>query len=67
MGFKENYHGGRHSLIEAEDGYDVFLTIDVNIQSITERHLSQAVRNNQADSRSCHHHGSFNRKYSING
>lgn len=35
--------------IEAENGYDVYLTIDVNIQSIAEKYLSQAVVDNNAD------------------
>lgn len=40
--------------IEAENGSNVYLTIDVNVQSITEKYLSQAVDDNNADSRSCY-------------
>lgn len=36
--------------IAAENGYDINLTIDVNIQSIVERHLAEAVDSNQCDS-----------------
>lgn len=34
--------------IEAENGSDVYLTIDVNIQSIVEKYLSQAVEKNRS-------------------
>ncbi len=34
--------------IEAENGSDIYLTIDVNIQSIVEKYLSQAVQKNRA-------------------
>jgi len=39
----------RHVYIEAQDGYDVYLTIDANIQAISERHLSRAIRDSRAD------------------
>ena len=39
--------------IEAENGSDVYLTIDVNIQSIVEKYLSQAVEKNKSVSGSC--------------
>lgn len=38
--------------IEAKNGNNVYLTIDVKVQSITEKYLSQAVDDNNADSRS---------------
>lgn len=37
------------SYIEPKDGSDVYLTIDINIQSIVEKYLSQAVIDNVAD------------------
>src|SRR5699024_10609448 len=37
------------SYIAAQDGSNVYLTIDVNIQSIAEKYLSQAVVDNVAD------------------
>ena len=40
----------RQSYIEVQDGYDVYLTLDINIQSISERHLARAVRDNRATS-----------------
>ena len=39
----------QQSYIEAENGNDIYLTIDVNIQSIAEKYLSQAVVDNIAD------------------
>lgn len=39
----------QQTYIEAEDGNDVYLTIDVNIQSTVEKYLSQAVEDNEAD------------------
>ncbi len=36
------------SFIEAENGYDLALTIDVNIQSIVETHLKEGVENTKA-------------------
>ena len=36
--------------VEVEDGSDLYLTIDVNIQSIIERYLEEAVVENQAES-----------------
>ena len=35
--------------VEVQNGSDVSLTIDVNIQSIAEKYLSQAVEDNKAD------------------
>lgn len=37
------------SYIEPKNGNNVYLTIDVNTQSVTEKYLSQAVIDNQAD------------------
>lgn len=37
------------SYIEAKNGSNVYLTLDVNIQSIAEKYLSQAVIDNKAD------------------
>lgn len=39
----------QQTYIEAQNGSDVTLTIDVNIQSIAEKYLSQAVNDNNAD------------------
>jgi len=39
----------QQSYIDAKDGSNVYLTIDVNIQSIVEKYLSQAVINNISD------------------
>lgn len=39
--------------IEAENGNDVKLTIDVNIQTIAEKHLSKAVNDNNATRGNC--------------
>lgn len=36
--------------IAAENGYDINLTIDVNIQNIVEKHLAEAVENYECDS-----------------
>lgn len=36
----------QESFIEAENGYNLTLTLDVNIQSIVEKHLKQAVESN---------------------
>lgn len=38
------------SYYAAENGYDVYLTLDVNIQSIVERHLADAVNEYDCDS-----------------
>lgn len=35
------------SFIEAENGYNLTLTLDVNIQSVVEKHLKQAVETNE--------------------
>lgn len=40
---------GQKSYVAAQNGNDVTLTIDVNIQSIAEKYLSQAVNDNKAD------------------
>ena len=40
---------GQKSYVAAKNGNDVTLTIDVNIQSIAEKYLSQAVTDNKAD------------------
>ncbi len=39
----------QQSYVEAKDGNSVYLTLDVNIQSIVEKYLSQAVLDNLAD------------------
>lgn len=39
----------QQTYVEAQNGSDVTLTIDVNIQSIAEKYLSQAVEENKAD------------------
>ena len=39
----------QQSYVDAQNGSDVYLTIDVNIQSIAEKYLSQAVVDNIAD------------------
>ena len=38
--------------VEAEDGSDVYLTLDVNIQNIVEKYISKAVKNKQCESAS---------------
>lgn len=38
--------------VEAEDGSDVYLTIDVNIQSVVEKYISKSVEDNQCESAS---------------
>ena len=40
---------GEQTYVEVQNGNDVTLTIDVNIQSIVEKYLSQAVTENKAD------------------
>ena len=40
----------RLAYIGAQDGHDVYLTIDINIQRISEQRLSRAVRESHADS-----------------
>ena len=35
--------------VEAQDGSDVYLTIDVNIQSVVEKYIAQAVEDNQCE------------------
>lgn len=40
---------GQKSYVAAENGNDVTLTIDVNVQSIAEKYLAQAVTENKAD------------------
>ena len=44
--------------VEVENGSDLYLTIDVNIQNIVEKHLTQGVADNGAASRSCYCHES---------
>lgn len=39
----------QQTYVEAQDGSNVVLTIDVNIQSVAEKYLSQAVEDNNAD------------------
>ncbi len=41
---------GEQNYVAVQNGSDVTLTIDVNIQSIAEKYLSQAVTDNKADS-----------------
>jgi stage V sporulation protein D (sporulation-specific penicillin-binding protein) len=43
---KSEIPNSQQSFIEAENGYNLTLTLDVNIQSIVERHLKQAVDDN---------------------
>jgi len=38
--------------VEAENGSDVYLTIDINIQSIVEKYIKKTVENNQCESAS---------------
>lgn len=38
--------------VEAQDGSDVYLTIDVNIQSVVEKYIAQAVEDNQCEAAS---------------
>lgn len=40
---------GQQTYVDVQNGSDVTLTIDVNIQSIAEKYLSQAVTDNKAD------------------
>ena len=40
---------GQQSYVAAQNGNDVTLTIDVNVQSIAEKYLAQAVTDNKAD------------------
>lgn len=40
---------GQKSYVDAQNGNDVTLTIDVNVQSIAEKYLAQAVTENKAD------------------
>lgn len=35
--------------VEAEDGSDIYLTIDVNLQTIVEKHISKAVKNKKCE------------------
>ena len=42
---------GQKSYVDAQNGNDVTLTIDVNVQSIAEKYLAQAVTDNKADGR----------------
>ena len=38
--------------VEAQDGSDVYLTIDVNIQSVVEKYITQSVEDNQCEAAS---------------
>lgn len=40
---------GEQTYVEVENGSDVTLTLDVNVQSIAEKYLAQAVTDNKAD------------------
>jgi len=44
---------GQRTYVAAQNGNNVTLTIDVNIQSIAEKYLSQAVDDNNSDYRHC--------------
>ena len=46
----EKSQTGEQTYIAAQDGNDITLTIDFIIQSICEKYLSQAVKENRADS-----------------
>ena len=46
--YNDEISGETQQYIEAENGSDVYLTIDVNIQNIVEKYLSQAVTNNRS-------------------
>lgn len=46
---KSEIPNGEQTYIPAQNGNDVSLTIDVNVQSIAEKYLSQAVDDNNAD------------------
>ncbi len=48
----------RKSYVASKNGNNVVLTIDVNIQSIAEKYLAQAVTENYADSRKCNYYES---------
>ena len=39
--------------IEAQNGSDLYLTLDVNIQSIVEKYLKEGVDSNGAEARFC--------------
>lgn len=47
------------SYVAAQNGNNISLTIDVNVQSIAEKYLAQAVTDNKADGRKCNNNGSF--------
>lgn len=54
--------------IPAEDGYDLTLTIDLNIQMIVEKYLEQAVENNYCEGgRKCNCYGPKYWRYSCHG
>lgn len=54
------------SYIEPKNGSNIYLTIDVNIQSIAEKYLSQAVIENKADYRNGNHYGTIYWEYFSN-
>ena len=58
---------GQQSYVPAKNGNDVTLTIDVNVQSIAEKYLAQAVTDNKADGRKCNNYESFKWRYISNG
>ena len=41
--------GGQQTYVEVQNGSNVTLTIDANIQSVADKYLSQAVEDNKAD------------------
>ena len=48
--YNDEISGETQQYIEAENGSDVYLTIDVNIQNIVEKYLSEAVQKNRSAS-----------------
>ncbi len=53
--------------VEVENGSNIYLTIDANIQSIVEEHLAQGVADNKATARFSNCNESTNRGYTSNG
>lgn len=45
--------GENQQYIEVENGSDLYLTIDVNVQNVVEKYISEAVIENQASGASC--------------
>lgn len=58
---------GEQSYVAAQNGNDVSLTIDVNVQSIAEKYLEQAVTDNKADGRKCDYYESIKWRCTCNG